>query len=137
MRAEQALDGLDVLLLLEPRKGVEVVDRLGEDPSFGKISLLAKRTPSCVGAWRAPAAEEAGCLSLGLIDVLAVVAPLRDERVDDQRGLGEGERLYTLELAELEDVAGLLIAWRRRLGPRGRRLGHADGRVRRGEVERR
>lgn len=86
VRAEQALDGLDVLLLLEARKGVEVVDGLGED--------------------------------LGLLEALAVVAPLRDQGVDDERRLGQRQRVDVLELAEDHVRADVLVARGQGLGPR-------------------
>lgn len=85
VRAEQALDGLDVLLLLEARKGVEVVDGLGED--------------------------------LGLLEALAVVAPLGDQRVDDERRLGQRQRVDVLELAQDHVRAHVLVPRRQGLGP--------------------
>lgn len=88
LRAEQALHGLDVLLLLEARKGGEVVDGLCED--------------------------------LGLLEVLAIVATLCDQGVDDEVGLGEGQGVDALELAELDVIGSLLLAWGCRLGSGGR-----------------
>ncbi len=55
---------------------------------------------------------------VGFVAVLAVLAPLRHERVDDERRLGQRQRIDALELAQLEHRAGLLLARRRRLGPR-------------------
>ena len=57
--------------------------------------------------------------SLSLVDVFAVVAALRDQRVQDKRSLGEGQGVDVLELAQVEVGRGLLVAWRRRLGARG------------------
>lgn len=86
VRAEQALDGLDVLFLLEAGEGIEVVDGLGED--------------------------------LGLLEALAVVATLCDQRVDNERGLGERERVDVLELAEDNVGADILVARGQGLGSR-------------------
>lgn len=59
---------------------------------------------------------------LGLIAIAAVVLALRQQRIDDQRGFRERQRLDVLELAKLEDSAGLLLTGRGRLGSRGRRM---------------
>lgn len=78
MRTQQTLHGLDILLLGEPRKVIQVVQR--------------------------------GVEHLGLVDVLAVVAPLGYQRIEDQRRLGQRERIHALELAQIEVRGGFFVA---------------------------
>lgn len=87
VRAQQAFDGLDVLLLLEARERVEVVDGLRQD--------------------------------LGLVEILALVAPLRDQRVDDERSLRQGQGVNICEFAQLQGRAGLFVAAGHRFRARG------------------
>lgn len=93
VRAKQALHRLDVLLLLEARKRIQIVDGLRQD--------------------------------LGLLKVLAVVAALGDQRVDNERCFGQRQRIDVGELAQLELCAGLLVAAGRGLGARSRRAAGA------------
>lgn len=162
MRAEQALDGLDVLLLREAGEVVEIGQGLVEHPGGGAARMSARAVASnslsrmlplptrlkrqafsvrhpllCMGArcgrrgsrwvssdlgrgWR-----DAGLL--GLVDVLAVGAALGDEGVEDQRGLGQGESVDGLELAEVESGGGFFVTWGRGLGTRRVWMRHADG----------
>ena len=53
---------------------------------------------------------------LGNVGVLAVVAPLGDEGVEDEGGFGEGQGVNVLELAEVEHGGGFLVARGRGLG---------------------
>lgn len=78
MRAQQALDSLDILLLLEARKGVKIVDGLGQN--------------------------------LRLLEPLAVVAALGDQRIDDERGFGQRECIDAFKFTELELHTGLFVA---------------------------
>lgn len=56
---------------------------------------------------------------LGLVDVLAVVPSLGDQRVQDQGGFREGQGVDLLELAEVEDRGCLLVTRGRGLRARG------------------
>ncbi len=88
---EQALDRLDVLLLLEARERVKVVDRLGQNTGSG-LARASVSPAACAVGWRSGrrqtnarrgmGAVHAGCV-LGIVDVLPVIPPLGHQCVDD------------------------------------------------------
>ena len=56
---------------------------------------------------------------LVLLNVLAFYPALVDQRIDDERRLGQGQGVNILELAKIQHARGLLIASGHRLAARG------------------
>lgn len=93
---------------------------------FSILFVVSHPSVTRPGLYRDPLSPGRGCrrtteaaVLLGLVDVFAIVAPLRDQGVQDERGFGERECVDVLELAQVERRGRLLVAGRGRLGARG------------------
>lgn len=103
---EHGVDGVQALLLLVAGEVVEVVEEVG-DGGVVVVDAVAQR------------------VALGVLVLAALV-----DGGDDGAGLGDGQGVHILEVAQLDLVAHLLLLGDGRLGARdeARRLGVVDGR---------